>query len=89
MMVQMIKKIALEAVQAESPLRFLEAIVVSAPPDFQIKLRDNNKLIIPEDLISIAERLTELGKELKIGDRVMVAAIQGGQSFFIIDRIAE
>lgn len=85
-MIQTIKKIALEAVQAESPLRLVEATVVIPPPDIQIRLKSNPKLIIPSDIISIAERLTEPGKELKIGDRVMVAIIQGGQSFFILDR---
>ncbi|EID42851.1 DUF2577 domain-containing protein [Parageobacillus thermoglucosidasius] len=102
-MIQTIKKIALEAVQAESPLRLVEATVVSPPPDIQIRLKGNPKLLIPSDIISIAEHLTkhkrqirvnggtvqeyEFVDELKMNDRVMVAIIQGGQSFFIIDRI--
>jgi Protein of unknown function (DUF2577) len=101
--IQTIKKIALEAVQAESPLRLVEATIVSPPPDIQIRLKNNPKLVIPSDIISIAEHLTrhkrqirvnggtvqeyEFMDELKTGDKVMVAAIQGGQSFFIIDRI--
>jgi hypothetical protein len=99
---QLIKKIALEAMNASSPLRFMEATVVSAPPDLKIELRDNDKLIIPTDLIIVSEYLSkhtrqirvnggtpqtyEFMDELKSGDRVMVAAIQGGQSFFILDR---
>ena len=97
---QLIKNIAIDAFKGSAPLRFLEAVVVSSSP-IKIKLRNNDKLVIPSEVILIAEHLTkhtrqikvngtvetcEFMDELKNGDRVMVAAIQGGQSFFIIDR---
>jgi|SRR5690625_3177270 len=122
---QTIKKMAKEAMDASSPLQFIEAEVHSAPPNIQIRLKDNKKLLIPSEFIRISEHLTrhkrtanisssnisesmtsagekshthniqsltlknaeiEFVDQLKIGDKVMVAAIQGGQSFFIIDR---
>jgi hypothetical protein len=122
---QTIKRLAMEAMLNSSPLQLIEAVVVSSPPDIKIKLKDNAKLVIPNDLIMVSEHLTrhtgtgnisnanvsgnlsdagdpkhthniqslslsnakiDFTDELKNGDRVMVAAIQGGQSFFIIDR---
>jgi hypothetical protein len=122
---QIIKKLAKEAVDSSGPLQFIEAEVHSAPPNIQLRLKENTKLIIPKEFISVSEHLTrhkriadisssniaesmtsagytahthnitaltmkdaqiEFKDELKKGDRVMVAAIQGGQSFFVIDR---
>lgn len=124
-MIQLIKHMAVEAVDGSGPVQFLEAVVLTKPPELSIKLKSNAKLIIPKSLLVVAEHLTEhfktgkvmseavesslslegsgphehditslvLGEaiiefkdELAVGDEVMVASIQGGQSFFIIDR---
>lgn len=100
---QLIKKIAVEAVEANKPLHFVEGIIQSTTP-VSLKLKKNDKLIIPSDLITVADHLTpqskkaiirgeettevtiEFGSQLDIGNKVMVAVIQGGQSFFIIDK---
>jgi len=123
----------------------MEAEVVSAPPELKIKLKGNDKLIIPKELIVVAEHLTkeykreikveakgkadlsgglpsvtltpipapvththaatalsvstgdfslkqgeaklEYASELKSGDKVIVISFEGGQKFFIMDRI--
>lgn len=103
---QTIKKMAIEAVNASSPLQFIEGEVISNPPNIQLRLKNNPKLEIPAEFITIPEHLKrqkhtvtfsdnddikgsatlEFANELKTGDKVMVVAIQGGQSFFIIDR---
>ncbi len=101
---QTIKKMALEAIDTNSPLQFIEGEIHSAPPNIELRLKNNPKLIIPSEFIIVSEYLTkykrtvnmpslslknaeiEFLEELKTGDKVMVAAIQGGQSFFIIDR---
>lgn len=122
---QTIKKLAAETMSASSPLQLVEGVVHSAPPNVQLMLKDNPKLIIPNKFIRISEHLTkhsrianisssdvsssmtsagdpshvhginsmtlrnvkiDFADELKKGDKVMVAVIQGGQSFFIIDR---
>lgn len=101
-MIQIIKKMAAEAALSGEPVQYYEALVVSAPPNLQIKLKDNAKLVIPKDLITVSEHLTkhtrrvkvdgggtqthEFIDELKKGDKVRVASMQGGQSFFILDR---
>lgn len=101
---QLIKKIALEAVESSSPLRFVEGSIQSTSP-LSLRLKKNSKLIIPSELITVADHLSsqkknavivndgggesvtiEFESQLEVGNRVMVAVIQGGQSFFIIDK---
>lgn len=139
-MKDLIQMIAQQSFQSMKPVQLGEAEVVSAPPNLQIKLLSNDKLIIPKELIVVAEYLckhkrkvtiTNTGKtsitstsivdlypksppqsshdfakfelnsstftltegeiefldELKKGDKVLVASFQGGQKFFILDRI--
>ncbi|XLG15160.1 DUF2577 domain-containing protein [Bacillus velezensis] len=64
----------------------LPAEVVSVSP-VEIKLNENEKLIIPSDLIIIPKRLRAGGEGLKTGENVMVVSLKGGQSFFILDKI--
>ncbi|QJC93202.1 hypothetical protein HC661_23860 [Bacillus velezensis] len=62
-----------------------EVISVSS---IEIRLNENDKLIIPADLIIIPKRLRSgEGEELKMGENLMVVSLKGGQSFFILDKI--
>jgi hypothetical protein len=96
-----IKELALGAVNSESPVDVMPAEVVSASP-LKLKLRDHEKLVIPSDLLVVARHLTDHTVQIRMdgeektirfynqlheGDHVMIAAIPGGQSFFVIDRI--
>ncbi|MGM0947856.1 MAG: DUF2577 family protein [Bacillota bacterium] len=82
-----IKHLAVGAVDSESPVDILPAEVVSVSP-VEIKLNENEKLIIPSDLIIIPKRMRAEGdEELKMGENVMVVSLKGGQSFFILDKI--
>ncbi|CAF1903461.1 DUF2577 family protein [Bacillus subtilis] len=82
-----IKHLAVGAVDSESPVDIMPAEVVSVSP-VEIKLNENEKLIIPSDLIIIPKRLRGGGdEELKMGENVMVVSLKGGQSFFILDKI--
>ncbi|MEC1647381.1 DUF2577 family protein [Bacillus sp. FSL L8-0222] len=82
-----IKHLAVGAVDAESPVELLPAEVVSVSPA-EIKLKENSKLIIPADALIIPKRLQSGGDDaLELGDRVMTAALTGGQSFFILDKL--
>ncbi|SFM29240.1 Protein of unknown function [Gracilibacillus orientalis] len=121
---QMFKKMANEAVAAGNPVQLVEGVIQSTSP-ITLKLKQNDKLIIPSDFIhvaqhlkshtrtatisagSVGETMTQAGdpehthniqsinlnnaqiqfaSALQTGDKVMVAVIQGGQSFFIIDK---
>ncbi|MCY8823753.1 DUF2577 family protein [Bacillus atrophaeus] len=82
-----IKQLAVGAVHAESPVELMPAEVVSVAP-VEIKLKENSKLIIPVDLLIIPKRMQDGGDDaLTAGEYVMIAALSGGQSFFIMDKI--
>lgn len=96
-----IKQIAGETGEANNPVRLLDADVVSQAP-LRIRLRKNDKLVLPEERFIIPEKLTDYtvtvrtprGTEtqtimgaLKIGDELVVASLQGGGRYFIMDRI--
>lgn len=144
----LIKQHSIKSVQAMKLPELMEAEVVSDAPDLKIKLKGSDKLIIPKELIVVAEKLcrvkrkvnltnkgkTTIGEQtfsgntdqsvtyphnhpysvkvaltdkdftlqegeihflnddkeddlLKKGDKVMVITFEGGQKFFIFDRI--
>ncbi|AYV19620.1 MULTISPECIES: DUF2577 family protein [Bacillus] len=74
-------------IDSESPVDILPAEVVSVSP-VEIRLNENDKLIIPADLIVVPKRLRPGEEEaLNTGESVMVVSLKGGQSFFILDKI--
>ncbi|GIN71124.1 hypothetical protein J14TS2_15990 [Bacillus sp. J14TS2] len=79
---QLIKQIALDAMEHSKPVKIFEATVSSSPPNIQIRLRSNPKLIIPKDLIIALDS----SSDVKAGDTVMVASLQGGQAFLIMGK---
>lgn len=144
---QLIKQHSLKSVQSMKLPELMEAEVVSDAPDLKIKLKGSDKLIIPKELIVVAEKLcrmkrkvnlTSTGKTtigaqefkgntdpsdhshsysvnvelkekdftmqegeihfiddnkkddvLRKGDKVLVISYEGGQKFFIFDRIVQ
>ncbi|MFP7170763.1 DUF2577 family protein [Terribacillus sp. 7520-G] len=100
-MADAIKILAKGAVNAGNPIDLLIGEVVSVSP-LEVRLRENNKLVIPEGLISVADHLKDravmveidgeekkmrMKSELNNGDKVMIASLIGGQSFFLFARI--
>ncbi|MBD3861290.1 DUF2577 family protein [Bacillus sp. 28A-2] len=82
-----IKRLAVNAVDAQSPTELILGDVVSVSP-LSIRLNENDKLIIPEDLLIWPARLDEgEDDELEEGDSVMVLAMTGGQTFYILDKV--
>ncbi|MCY7500687.1 DUF2577 family protein [Bacillus pumilus] len=82
-----IKRLAVNAVDAQSPTELILGDVVSVSP-LSIRLNENDKLIIPEDLLIWPARLDEgEDDELEEGDSVMVLAMSGGQTFYILDKV--
>jgi len=145
---ELIKQHSLKSVQSLKLPELMEAEVVADPPDLKIKLKGSDKLIIPKELIVVAEHLcrtvrkanvtntgntsisaqtfsgstesdanhihtvsvevhltgrdfSATGSEihylnddskpdlLKKGDKVLVISFEGGQKFFIMDRIVQ
>lgn len=80
-----IKRLAVNAVDAQSPMELILGDVVSVSP-LNVRLNENDKLIIPEDLLMWPTRLDE-DDALEEGDSVMVIAMTGGQIFYILDKV--
>ncbi|MFN3092733.1 DUF2577 family protein [Bacillus pumilus] len=82
-----IKRLAVNAVDAQSPMELILGDVVSVSP-LSVRLNENDKLIIPEELLVWPARLDE-GEDdaLEEGDSVMVLAMTGGQTFYILDKV--
>ncbi len=82
-----IKRLAVDAVDAQSPMELILGDVVSVSP-LSVRLNENDKLIIPEELLIWPARLDE-GEDdaLEEGDSVMVLAMTGGQTFYILDKV--
>ncbi|PIK28346.1 DUF2577 family protein [Bacillus pumilus] len=82
-----IKRLAVDAVDAQSPTDLILGDVVSVSP-LSVRLNENDKLIIPEELLIWPARLDEgEDDELEEGDSVMVLAMSGGQTFYILDKV--
>ncbi|AMM89694.1 phage portal protein [Bacillus pumilus] len=82
-----IKRLAVNAVDAQSPTDLILGDVVSVSP-LSVRLNENDKLIIPEELLIWPARLDEgEDDELQEGDSVMVLAMTGGQTFYILDKV--
>nr|MDH3176495.1 DUF2577 family protein [Bacillus pumilus] len=82
-----IKRLAVNAVDAQSPMELILGDVVSVSP-LSVRLNENDKLIIPEELLIWPTRLDD-GEDdaLEEGDSVMVLAMTGGQIFYILDKV--
>lgn len=95
-----IKKIAVDAQEAGKPVLFFEAEVLQATP-LRIRIKNDKKLELTGSVLRVAEHLlthtrvlkiddelkqVEFQGKLSVGDRVMIASVQGGQSVFVIDK---
>ncbi|MGG3131352.1 DUF2577 family protein [Bacillus pumilus] len=82
-----IKRLAVNAVDAQSPMELILGDVVSVSP-LNVRLNENDKLIIPGELLIWPARLDEgEDDELEEGDSIMVLAMTGGQMFYILDKV--
>jgi hypothetical protein len=54
---ELVKRHSLKSVEAWKGLGLFEAEVVSGAPDVKIKLKGNDKLIVPKELLVVAEHL--------------------------------
>ena len=94
-----IKKAALDAIENSQMCDFRYGEVINVSP---IKVKTTNNLIIPSSLLVVPEHLTDraiemviddevktviINESLKLGDNVVLLRKQGGQSYFILDRI--
>lgn len=116
--VELVKKAALEAVEASKPVQFLFGTVISVSP---LKIQAGQKSIYTERMLVLTRNVTEYqiemtasfqtgepaggvvenhthsiaGREtytihngLAVGDRVLLARMQKGKKFIVLDRLA-
>lgn len=98
-LIKVIKTAALEAVENAQMCDLRYGKVVSTNP---LKIQITNQLILPESVLVVPKSLTNYSLEitdetgdktitvknaLKVGDKVALLRKQGGQSYFILDRI--
>lgn len=98
--VQLIKKAAVDAVEASKPSCYVYGSVISTNP---LKVKIEQKLTLTEDFIIIPERLTDHETELstdgvtkttytihnalKTGDNLILLQQKGGQRYLVLDRM--
>ena len=65
-MLDLIKQAAKDVAASGNPVEVFEAVVLTPPPSLSIKLKGNGNLIIPKELIVVAELLTKHKRRVKL-----------------------
>ncbi|MBN3523097.1 DUF2577 domain-containing protein [Paenibacillus apiarius] len=95
MMLDIIKKAGAGAVEASSPVALLYGEVLSVSP---LQVQIDQRFTLPASALVITEQLKEykvhIGAEeitirqgLRSGDRLLLARMQGGQSYIALDKV--
>ena len=98
--VELVKKAAVEAVEAGKPVNLLFGTVISASP---LKIQVDQKAIYTEKMLVLTRNVTDyevvitvsqqgrkkitVHNALVVGDWVLLARIQRGKKFVVLDRI--
>lgn len=94
-LLELIKKIALKAVNAEKPSDFCFGKVVSTSP---LKISIDQKLTLTAAQLVLTRNVTDfttklndsevtIQNALKLGEKVVLLRQKGGQKFLILDRV--
>lgn len=96
---QLIKKAAVEAVDASKPVGYVFGEVTSIDP---LTIEIDRKLPLPGDVLILTRAVTEytttissptsteritVHNALKIGEKVILARMQSGQRYIVLDRV--
>lgn len=96
--VSLIKRAALDAVEAQKPAGVYSGTVIGVNP---LKVQLNQKIELDDDMLIIPQHLTNykvdivmdgytrdctVKNALKIGDAVVMVRVQGGQKYLIVDK---
>ncbi|MCC5468620.1 DUF2577 domain-containing protein [Pelosinus baikalensis] len=65
-MLELIKQAAKDVAASGNPVEVFEAVVLTPPPGLSIRLKGNGNLVIPKELIVVAELLTNHKRQVKI-----------------------
>lgn len=81
-----IKKAALDAVNATRPVNVVFGVLASVSP---LSVTIDQKLTLDEDFLVITKHMDDLilSEELTVGDRLVLLQMQGGQRYLILDKV--
>lgn len=82
-LVTKMKKAAMEAQEASKPVNVYFGQVVSTSP---MRIDVEQKMILGEGQLILTKSVTDRDP-LRVGDRVLIIRLQGGQRFAVIDQI--
>ncbi len=97
--VEIVKKAAVEAVEAEKPVHLMFGQVISISP---LKIQVDQKAIYTEKMLVLTRNVTDyeiritenqtddrvlIRNSLTVGDKVLMARVQKGKKFVVIDRV--
>ena len=98
-LVQLIKRIAVDAVSAGKPCDYRTGIVTQVDP---LHIKVSNSLVLEEEFLHLARNVTDYETEVKLdgtirkcqvknglkkGEGVLMMRKAGGQEFVVIDRV--
>lgn len=93
--VQLIKQIAVEAVEAAKPCDYRTGVVTHTNP---LEIKISQTLTLDEDFLDLSRnvtnfetkingQITTVENELKVGEKVLMIRKSGGQKYAVIDRV--
>ncbi|HBH3639354.1 TPA: DUF2577 domain-containing protein [Clostridioides difficile] len=82
-LLQIIKKAAMDAVETSNPIRIVFGIIESISP---LKVKIEQKLSI-DDFFLIQTETFKRYTDKKVGDKLVLIRMQGGQQYLILDRV--
>lgn len=83
-LIDLIKTVAVKAVEATNPVNVLFGTVVSESP---LEIQIHQRLKLTEEFLVITERVTQAN--LKRADKVVLLRVQGGQQFVVLDKVVK
>ena len=81
-MLNTIKQTVLETLEAMKPVAVMIGTITKTNP---LEVTIDQKLKPDADFLIVPEALAQ--KDLKVGDRVVLIRVQGGQQYLILDRV--
>ncbi|MFS0870663.1 DUF2577 family protein [Paenibacillus xylanilyticus] len=83
-MLDVIKKAAVAAVDAKSPVQVMYGTVTRAKP---LEVTVEQRLALAEPFLVLPESVVR--KSWTVGDHVLLLRVQGGDSFVVLDRLVK
>lgn len=81
-LIQLIKRIALDAVKSSKPCDIITGIVEKSDP---LEIKISEKVTLDRDFFYMTKTTMECG--LKKGDKVAIMRANGGQKYFVLDKV--